>query len=207
MNKNIKYISKGFTLVELMVAMAIFALMAAMMYGGFQSIVTAKSSTDRNAGRLKSLQMTYLQMGRDLRQLTNRSIRDEFGVDREPIISAQTGTYLLELSRGGYPNPGGFFKRSNIQRVAYGIEDNILYKYSWSVLDRAQDAKPTRIKLLDNIDQLQFRFLTQQKEWVDAWPPPLADNTQTVFPVIAEVTLELKDWGRFTRIYELPGLI
>lgn len=205
--------ASGFTLVELMVAMAIFALMAAMMYGGFQGIVTAKGSTDRNAARLKALQMTYLHMGRDFRHLTNRSIRDEFGSTQQPLMSAQTGLYILELTRTGYPNPANYllvsndprYMRSNLKRVAYGLEDNTLYKYSWNVLDRGPDSRPSKMKLLDNVEQITLEFLDNNNEWKEYWPlPALTQGAAVEFPRVVKITIDLKDWGRVERLYELP---
>ena len=194
----------GFTLIELMVAMAIFALMSAMMYGGFQGIIKSRTTTDISAARLKSLQIVFLHFGRDLRQISSRMSRGEYGEENEPLLSRESGKYILEMTRAGYPNPARV-PRSHIQRVAYGVEDEILYKYSWPIVDRAQDSVPLKVKLIDNIEQVTFRFLPDKKDWISSWPPQLDDGESADFPILVEITIDLPDWGRIVRVYELPN--
>lgn len=198
----------GFTLLELLVALGIFALLAAMAYGGLNAVMKAKAVTDQHAARLSQLQMTFLWLGRDIEQTVERSIRDEYG-DRQPaMVGVETGRYQLELTRTGWRNPSGR-ARSNLQRVAYGLRDGELIRAYWNVLDRAQDSQPLETVLLDGVNKLELRFLNDKNKWVDSWPnntlgSPSSD-TPAAPPRAVEVTVETETEGSITRLFRVAS--
>jgi general secretion pathway protein J len=205
----------GFTLLELLVSMGIFALMAAMAYGGLNVIIDERQATDKHAARLAQLQTSFLWLSRDIEQATNRRIRDEYGDSQLAMTSTEVGRFQLELTRGGWRNPVGR-ARSNLQRVAYGVRDNKLIRTYWNVLDRAQDSKALETVLLDGVNRLELRFLSVQKkaqqsgqdkqEWVDGWPGSgLGTQPSDGLPQAVEVTLETEAEGRITRLFRVPG--
>ena len=195
----------GFTLLELLVALGIFAVLAAMAYSGLNSVMTARQVTNQHADRLSQLQMAFLWLGRDVEQAIDRLIRDEYGVEQPAMLGVETGRYQLELTRTGWRNPAGR-ARSNLQRVAYGIRDGNLMRAYWNVLDRAQDSEPLESVMLDGVEKLELRFLNANNSWQDSWPsnqpggPP-----SSVPPQAVEVTLETKAEGRITRLFRVPG--
>ncbi len=211
MSENKKLNQSGFTLLELLVALSIFAVMSVMIFGGLREVINVRATTDKHTARLTALQLAFMYISRDIRQLSNRTIRDEYGDKLKVLQSNDIGKYRLELTRDGYPNPAGL-NRSSLQRVAYGVNDNKLYRYRWKVLDRAEDSLPTKTLLLNDVNGFNLRFLedgdssstTQKNHWVTAWPPQSTDTTIKKFPKVIEVTFELEDWGRFTRLFILP---
>ncbi|MGD8484478.1 MAG: type II secretion system minor pseudopilin GspJ [Thioalkalispiraceae bacterium] len=197
--------SKGFTLIELLVALAIFALLAVMAYGGLDTVLQARSETDKAASRLNEVQKAFLWLKRDTEQTVIRPIRGEYGEQQPAFKAAEQGTYRLELTRGGYRNPAQL-PRSSLQRVAYSIEDETLVRLTWPFLDRAQDASPYSNKLLSDVDSIRFRFLDLDRQWHANWPPINAQAGATeILPLALEVTLELNDWGRVTRLFLMAG--
>lgn len=199
----------GFTLLELLVAIGIFALLAAMAYGGLNLIMKERQATDEHAARLAQLQRTFLWLGRDIEQTVNRPIRDEYGDVQRALSGEQVGRYQLELTRAGWRNPAGR-ARSNLQRVAYGIKDEKLVRAYWNVLDRAQDSQPIETELLDGVIRMELRFLAiqtnNQTEWADSWPSNELGLEPTEAPPRAvEVTLETEAEGRITRLFRVPG--
>jgi general secretion pathway protein J len=201
----------GFTLLELLVAMAIFALMAAMAYGGLNNILNEDKATNEHASRLAALQKTFLWLGRDIVQAVNRPIRDEFGDTQLALLGVEIGQYQLQLTRAGWRNPAGR-ARSNLQRVAYGVHDGKLIRYYWNVLDRAQDSKPIETVLLDGVIRMELRFLSAQGSvqgdsgWSNDWPSTsLGAQPTSDMPRAIEVTLETEAEGRITRLFRVPG--
>jgi general secretion pathway protein J len=194
---------EGFTLLELLVALAIFSLIAVMAYGGLETVLKQQALTEENAESLAALQKTYLVMQRDIEQAVPRAIRDEFGDRQAPLL----GTTLFQLTRGGWNNPANQ-PRSTLQRVGYSLEDRQLIRYAWMVLDRAQDSAPTRQPLAADIESMQVRYLDDTGNWQEQWPPlqagsnPLANPTD--FPRAVEMTLEHARFGTLTWLFRLP---
>ena len=195
--------SAGFTLLELLVALAIFALISAMAYGGLQSVMTQQRETAVRSDRLADLQKAYRIMQRDLEQIVSREIRNEFG-DRIGVLVGGSGFDGVEFSRGGHPNPAGFL-RSEIQRVAYVPDQDILLRRTWRVLDRAQDTEPDEQRLVESMSLFAMRFLDQANEWQERWPPAIGlGEAAPGLPVAVEVQLELDELGILTWLFRLP---
>ncbi|HEX9803445.1 MAG TPA: type II secretion system minor pseudopilin GspJ [Gammaproteobacteria bacterium] len=194
----------GFTLLELLVAMAVFALVSLMAYGGLRTVLQSKQATERQASRIQQLQSAVLMLERDLGQFVARGIRDEYGDAQPALRSADYGTVLLEFTRAGWRNPTAT-ARSTLQRVGYGIEENSLLRFSWTVLDRAQESAPYRATLLDGVREMRLRYLDAAREWHEQWPPAAysADDPWPV-PLALEVVLALEDMGEIRRLLPLP---
>ncbi len=196
---------RGFTLLEMLVALTVFALVSAMVYGGQVAVLKQKAGTERQALFLQQLQSAMLMLERDIGQHVLRSVRDDFGDSQPPMISADFGDYRLSLSRAGWQNPLNQ-PRSTLQRVAYGVVDETLLRYSWLTLDRAQGSEPYKVVLLQQVRDLQLRFLDQENKWSEQWPPYSSDNQPLlVMPRAVEVTLELEGWGSFRRVIPTAG--
>ena len=198
---------RGFTLLEMLVALTVFALVSAMVYGGQTAVLKMKEGTERQALLLKQLQSAMLMLERDLSQHVPRPVRDEYGDARPALEVSDYGDYRISLSRAGWLNPLGQ-PRSTLQRVAYGVADEKLWRYSWNTLDRAQGSEPYKVELLGHVRELSFRFLDGGGEWQESWPPldgALAggETPAAVVPLAVELTLELTDVGSFRRVIPL----
>lgn len=196
---------RGFTLLELLVSLSIFALIGAMAYGGLQQVLNQREATEAQSQRLADLQKAYRIMQRDLEQLVNRGIRNEYGDSINALVGG-SGYDGVEFSRAGYANPAGFL-RSNIQRVAYVPDQDTLIRRTWRVLDRAQDSLPDEEVLVEGLQQFAIRFLDEDDEWRDNWPPQQAqaagDNV-TELPRAAQVEIALDDVGALSWTFLLP---
>ncbi len=195
----------GFTLLELLVAMAIFALLAAMAYGGLQRVLDARADAERVQQRLAQLQKAVTFIERDLQQAIDRPIRDGLGGSLPALQGGQSADQLLEFTRAGWLNPL-HQPRATLQRVAYRLNNGTLVRSFWRVLDRAPDSAPQHMKLLDHVDDVKVRFLDAQDQWQEDWPPANFNAATGVdLPAAVEVTLDLHDWGRITRLVPLAG--
>jgi general secretion pathway protein J len=197
---------QGFTLLELLIASVIFAIMAIMAYGGLNNVIKNSESSTKELDRLKQVQQCIAILNRDLSQIISRPIRDEFG-NEQPYLSAQSNIdNLVEFTRGGQTNPAGLL-RSTLQRVAYRFDDDKLVRLYWPQLDRTQEMEPKETVLIDNVENVVIRFLDQNAEWQEQWPPLNSVNdtgtTDTVAPLAIEITVQLKDWGDIRRLYAM----
>ncbi len=198
----------GFTLLELLVAMAIFALLSIMAYAGLSTVLNANQILDTNMQRLSEVQRSITLLSRDIRQTINRAVRDTYGDTRQPLIGATAfdslGTPAIELTRTGYANPLGT-KRSFLQRIAYRVEEETLYRDSWRVLDQAQDSEADALAICYDVKSLTLRYLDQENTWHDQWPPSDPEFQGAALPKAVEVSLELTDWGNIVRLLPLAG--
>jgi general secretion pathway protein J len=200
----------GFTLLELLVALAIFALLSVMAYAGLSTVLTANQVLETHMERLSEIQRSVTFLSRDIRQTVNRGIRDTYGDNKQPLIGASEfdtlGTPKIELTRTGYANPLGT-KRSFLQRVAYRVEDETLYRNSWRVLDQAQDSEADALTICHAVEALQLRYLDRENNWHDQWPPIDPEYQGPVLPIAVEVSLTLTDWGKVVRLLPLAGTV
>ncbi len=196
----------GFTLLELLVALAIFAVLYVMAFGGLQSVMSTQRHVERQTERLAELQTAFTLVARDIEQIINRDIRDGFG-DRQPSLTTASGA-LIEFTRSGWRNPLPDSRRSSLQRVAYMIKEDRLTRLSWAVLDRAQDSAPVEYPLLDQVTAVDIRLLDDANQWHDSWPPPDYESDSkkpTPLPKAIEITVEAPGWGRVPRLFRVPG--
>lgn len=191
---------RGFTLLELLMAIAIFGLVAAMAYGGLNTVLSARERIAAESERLAELETALLMLGRDVSQAVNRPVRDSLG---DTLPSLQGGEALpLELTRAGWANPTGR-ARSTLQRITWGVEEEHLVRAGWPVLDRAHDTEPFKTPLLDGVRGFTLEFLAADREWHERWPPP--DGAGDEMPIALRIGLDLEAWGTITRLFRLPG--
>ncbi len=196
--------SRGFTLLELLVAMAIFAVVGVMAFGGLIAVLNQQELAEAQADRWREVHSGMRVLTRDLQQLHPRPVRDALGDRHEAAVRALPGDgYALQLTRGGWTNPSGL-PRATLQRVAYRIEDDRLVREYWPVLDRTLQTEPVVVDLFDGVDSLELRLLDWRGQWQTQWPPPDVPPEAALHlaPRAVELTFELQDMGRITRLLE-----
>lgn len=193
--------SPGFTLIELLIAMAVFAVMSVMAYGGLRTLLHTRQHTDEMSQQLSQLQSAFLLIQQDMGQIVPRSVRDEYG-DVEPALTTMgAASYPIIFTRGGQRSR--FQKRrSALQRIAYQVEDGILYRLSWPVLDGAGDDTARRMPLLQGVEEMNFQFLGEA--WDASWPPYSSQSNDDILPKAVEMQLTLEHWGSVRRLFALP---
>ena len=206
---SVKY-SKGLTLIEILVAMAIFAVLAGLAYGGLNTVMQTRQDVAVEADRLAGFQRSFARLGRDLEQAVPRNIRDVHG-DAQPAMTSASETtdedsedarILMEFTlTGKHLFPGQV--RSRLQRVAYAVRDNTLLRLNWDVLDRAQDSKPYMTEVMSGISAVDIQFLDEAGQWLQGWP--VNGQVSQGLPQAVEITFEVEDWGTLRRVFKVAG--
>jgi general secretion pathway protein J len=193
----------GFTLIEIMVAVAVFGVMSVLAWGALSNSLSNTDLLTERMNRLQAIQRTIRFLSSDLLQATPRSVRNELGDTRLPaMLSSLSGNFAIEFTHGGWRNPAGL-PRSTLQRTAYRLEDDELVRYHWRVLDRTYANEPVATVLLDNVESLLFRFYTDTGEPTDVWPPQGGPANLRMRPRAVEIILTLPDEGEVTRLLEI----
>lgn len=197
--------TSGFTLIEVLVAMAVFGVLSALAYMTLGQTLSNSDMLTQKMDRLQSIQRTMSYLSTELLQAAPRAIRTDYGQPPQPALLSDFGAeYALQLTHNGWPNSARV-PRSTQQRTAYRIEDDELIRYHWNVLDRTVNNIPVATVLLDNVESLTFRFLQPNGDWAEQWPPvggQLAANPNFL-PRAVTIVLVLPDEGELTRIVEV----
>ncbi len=195
----------AFTLIEVLVSLAIFAILAALCYGALGRTLDSAELLNNRMDRLQAIQRTIRLLSEDLQQLSPRPIRDALGDGFGPALDTnfQSG-FALELTHGGWSNPL-VLPRGTLQRSAYRLEEDELIRYHWMVLDRTLANEPLDVALLDGVESLLFRFLQDNGQWTEQWPPaerpgPLGARQR---PRAVEIILTLSGEGQIRRLLEI----
>jgi general secretion pathway protein J len=201
----VRRLTRAFTLIEVLVALAVFGILSMLAYATLGSTLSnADYLTDR-MDRLQSIQRAMRYLTTDLMQSAPRPVRSELGDSYTPALySTLSGDFAIELTHMGWSNPAGL-PRSTMQRVAYRIEEGTLLRYHWIVLDRTYSNEPIVTELLDDVDSLYFRFFDPSGESSEIWPPQTQQGGGGLRtrPRAVEIILSLPDQGDLTRLLEV----
>lgn len=204
----------GFTLLEMIVVVGIFALLAAMAYGGLDAVLNLRRHVEGSLDRVEEYQKAYLRLREDFANAAARTVRDVDGSPL-PVFMYDGYTRRIEFTRGGWSNPA-LLPRATLERVSYLFDDTRpgdkkLVRRSWRVLDRAPRTEPVDTPLLEQVEEIQWRFLDPNLQWQDGWPPPTLSTAvnpaanpaafATAPPLAVELKMRTRDWGEIRLLF------
>lgn len=206
-----KTAQKGFTLIEVMIAIVIMAMIAVMTSQSFTAAIISSEATQEAISRMAAVDRVWVLLEGDLRNAIPALPKVAREAPIPPIYLDPSEDYRLSILRGGYANPLKL-PRTEMVRVGYRFEDQVLWRDTWvNIADNDErNARPQRI--LDGIDDIIIKALPNNNRssvasgpWQERWPATgIAPNE---LPAAIEVTLILPDFGEIKRIYSiLPGI-
>lgn len=178
----------GFTLVELLVALAIFALISVagvtLLRSGSDTQIAVKNRLEEYS-RINRLSNA---MEGDLAQAIARPLRDPSGQPVPAFTENDAGTAgaLFGFVRAGWSNFDEA-PRAGLQRVAYILEDGDLKRLSWPMLDGTAPADAAT--LIENVGAAQVQFKDDKGDWRSDWTATDA----MALPRAVELRLTIKD--------------
>jgi general secretion pathway protein J len=198
---------RGFTLLEILVATVILAIMGLMAYRGVGEARIAAAAAEGHMGRLREVQRAMHLLAADFRTLAPRPVRETIGDGYRAALRRDPNSIaLVELSHGGWPNGAGT-PRGTVQRVSYRLEERKLIREHWNVTDPTLASPPVKRELLGDVERVEIRYMNSGREWVLQWPPfnSTADFGFRMRPIAVEITVVLADYGELRRLVEVPG--
>jgi general secretion pathway protein J len=193
----------GFTLIEVLVAIAVFASLSIAAYQVVNQVQLSNAQSLEKTERLQTMQRALIWMDNDFRQMALRQIRTNGEAPSQTLLSY--GNYILEsddkgivFSRLGWQNPQNVFPRGDVTKVGYRIREENLERVWWRYSDTPSGQEPLTRPILSDVESFTVTFY-ENGEWKEEWIKPKA------LPAAIAITLTLKDYGDIERVYLTPG--
>jgi type II secretion system protein J len=230
----------GFTLIEMLVALLILGIMAALGYGSYRAARLSADRTEASLKRSREIEFGMRIIVQDLAETAPRPVRDILGVSRLAAVQGTGGVGTLSattdsglganssmsfnsqsfnsqnfksdsstsgtgwelgggsnsntapivvLTRMGWSNTAGE-QRGGLQRVSYGLVDDVLKRSYQINLDTVQGNQPVVQDLFTGVKAIQLRYLDNNQTWQNQWPPPggLQSTAVTQSPALGQST-------------------
>ena len=199
------YRAQGFTLLELLVAISLFVLIAVMAYGGLNSLMSQDEVLRERAESLEQVQMAVQLLQSDFTQMVERPVRDPLGETTGALVLGGAQGGLIEFTRSGVallPDQGN----SAMARIRYRLKDDLLIRERLLRLDASDQSQVISRILLDGVAEMRFEFFDEVGGRHTSWPLPGAnDAAVSVLPKAVEVIIDHLRWGELRRLILVQG--
>jgi general secretion pathway protein J len=194
----------GFTLIEMLVVFAVFAIMGVIASQIVSRVLSNQQLLGERGARLAEVQRAMQVIQRDMLQINPRSVRDLLGDPAQPLLIGADG--LMEFTRAGWRNPLGQH-RAQLQRVAYIMQDDSLFRAYWPVLDRAPDSEPKLQALLGEVAEVEFFAVDVSGNERSFWPlmGEFASDPDTRLGAIL-MRIEIPPFGVVERLWAVASV-
>lgn len=191
----------GFTLLEMLIAIAIFAMIGLAANAVLSTVLTNDEVTKNFSVRLKALQQGFGAIERDLGQMVARTPRLLEGGRGNTVF--QTGNDILESEsealvfyRLGWLNPDGLLPRGSLQSVAYVVREGRLERWYFPYPEPEFGAEPLKTVIIDKVLSVEYSFFMGDK-----WERKVE---ATKLPKAIAMEIEIEGLGKIQRKFMLP---
>lgn len=196
--------ARGFSLLELLVAVAIFAIVAALAWGGLDALARQRAVLDARIDETDALQRAIGRLGRDLQQAAPRPARGADGRVQPALLGTADGLALSVLRP-----PAGWSGGSGIERVDWRCDADGLVRARGPLEPRPGAPAPEPALAVAGAGDCRWRYLDDAGRALPAWPPRGA--APDALPRAVELRLRLSgadgaagEGVELRRVFELP---
>ena len=189
---------EGFTLVEMLIALAIFGMITAAGVALLTLTVRTQETSERLLDAIGAVRRTGALLTADLSQAAPRVRRDGEGRPRPAFAGGDGGEeLLLAFVRRGFEDESGV--RSSLQRVEYRLRGGRLERWRFGAVDG--EGRPEAMKLLDGVERVRLRYRDREGNWRDRWDP--TDSAQ--LPAAVELVSDGAGQGAVRQLFLVGG--
>ena len=201
MNRNRRQL--GFTLIEVLVALVIFAVLSVLGYQGLAAVLDYDQRSRTAYQEQMQLHRATAVLLQDFIHLRPRTTRDRLG-GRNRAYQTNDPDYVVSFVRGGLPSiPGNSF--GSMQRVAYSVSDeNELLRWVWPVMDSFTEIEPEADVLMNSVVSFEVYQLNAANEFERDWPPLNETLPEEILPRMIRLEITMLDGYTVERL--IPGV-
>lgn len=213
--KSITSKSSGFTLIEILIALVIFAILGVIVAIGLRRTLIANKRADAADRRIQKIEIAQALLRRDISQIVDRPVLDKNG---EKLPAVQLKINEIDFTRGGVLNPFNSSHRSNLQRIEYAFRNGRIVRTVWPHLDRAANSTPASMVVLDGVTDFSMAVYDQKNTLQTDWPEtsnnfsiysniniPHQSTQPVALPKAVKITYSLQGQGTIEDIIPIPS--
>lgn len=195
---------KGFTLLEVLIAISIFAIISLASFSLFDTVITSEEKSTIRLNNMNDIQRAFLLIERDFLQISRRSVRMDGDEPLKDFIHTDSNAFestsqAIGFVRGGWSNPGLLLPRGDMQSVAYQVNEETLERVHFNFVDATLGEEPKVRKLLTGINDISFEFYNG-KQWSETYEG-------SDLPLAIAVELDTKEFGLIKRKFLVAGVV
>ncbi|ALM92646.1 type II secretion system minor pseudopilin GspJ [Alteromonas stellipolaris] len=199
---------RGFTLIEILIAMAIFTLIGLASTGLLTTVIDSNDLSSERFEKLQQLQRAMVIIERDIQQAVPRPVRAEGETQKVVMAGGEVDDSDgdgIGFVRGGWHNPQLMLPRSTLQYVAYRLDEDRLERVYSNYVDNVIGYEPKTRTLLENIESFTVEFISAESSSDDddlSWSESYQGE---VLPMAVAIEFVSKDFGLIRREFALTA--
>ncbi len=193
----------GYTLIEIMVALMVFAILATITASAMYNAFDTRARINVKADQINKIQLALAMIEKDTVQAIDRSVVGNEMHQFPPFVGQAN---YVEFTRTGFANPNGIEHRSTLKRVAYLCSGDQLVRRTWEVLDSPERHNHQDKILLDKLEKCSFAYLATNHQIFTEWRAYALQQNQKNenMPTAIQLTLTLRDLGNMSLLFIIP---
>ncbi len=168
---------EGFSLIEIVIAMVIFAVISSMCYSLLTTTVNTRGRTQERNLAMAQLQNTMQLLERDIMHFADRAIT----ISPEEVLSAffiDREAGMFGFSRAHAPNAFNE-PHSSLQRVRYRISERQLIRDVWQRVDYTPNTPIGSEVMMNGVEHMTL-YVWKEGEYEQEWVPVMTTDQNLI---------------------------
>ncbi len=195
----------GFSLIEVIIAVSIFALLGVMGVSMLSSFSGAQTQIIAAEGFLASIQQFRATLNADLQNAVKRPVRDLYGSNSKAVFKGNPSNkseVLMSFVRANHMGALISDEAPAIQRVEYIFKEHALLRRAYLLPDATTETPVIEKIVFENVKSVQTRFHVGDR-WIADWGT-LSEGAAR-FPFLVEISVDVEGRGKLTNVFSVGG--
>lgn len=193
--------NSGFTFLEMLLAMLLFAMVGLASVAVLNSVTGSDEASQQAMQRLQQVQRTMMLLERDFMQISARYVRLEGDPPKAERLWGEQGllestNHGVSFTQQGWRNPGMLLPRSEVQAVAYRLQEGQLQRLYTLYVDAVNNTEPQQQVLLEHVEAFNVSY-KYGETWEERWH-------HQYLPQAVKIRIQQAELGELERVFILP---